>query len=158
MPPAIGVLVVTRRVALTGLCGERTIVRMRIVVDTNAVIAVALDEPEKPWLIEVTEQAELAAPAVLPYEVGNALSAMVKRNRLTPDEAAQAWRAIRRIPVELLDVDVAEALELAMARGIYAYDAYVLQCAAKTASPLLTLDRAMKRAAETLKIALLEKP
>jgi predicted nucleic acid-binding protein len=131
---------------------------MRIVVDTNAVIAVALDEPEKPWLIELTEQAELAAPAVLPYEVGNALSAMVKRNRLTPDEAAQAWRVVRRIPVELLDVDVAEALELAMARGIYAYDAYVLQCAAKASCPLLTLDRAMKRAAETLKIALLEKP
>lgn len=118
----------------------------------------ALDEPDKPWLIEVTEGATLTAPAILPYEMGNALSAMVKRNRLTPEEASKAWQVIQRISVELVEVDIHEALQLAMRQSIYAYDAYFLQCAKMFRCPLLTLDRVMARAGKALKIRLVEKP
>ena len=40
--------------------------------------------------------------------------------------------------------------------NIYAYDAYFLECANSLRSPLLTLDRGMKRIAEEMGIALLE--
>ena len=148
----------TRGKVLTGHGLNRTIVRMKILADTNAFLAVALDEPEKSWLIEVTDGVELAAPAVLPYEVGNALSAMVKRKRLGAAQAAEAWEIIRRVSVELVAVDVGEALRMALSQGLYAYDAYFLQSAANLNCPLLTLDRAMRRVAKSLKIDLLEQP
>ena len=60
---------------------------MRVLADTNVFLAVALNEPEKLWLLQLTQGVELVAPAVLPYELGNALSALVKRKRLTAGEA-----------------------------------------------------------------------
>lgn len=131
---------------------------MMILADTNTFLAVALDEPEKAWLLEATKGAELAAPAVLPYEVGNALSALVKRGRLDADHAAAAWRVVQRIPVDWVDVDIAASLLLAAKQGIYAYDAYFLQCAVQLRCPLLTLDRTMMRVAKALKIQLVEMP
>jgi len=58
---------------------------MNIVSDTNIFLAVALNEPEKANIIQLTAKANAISPEILPYEVGNALSAMVKRNRLTKD-------------------------------------------------------------------------
>jgi predicted nucleic acid-binding protein len=129
-----------------------------MLADTNAFLAVALDEPEKSWLLQATKGVELAAPAVLPYEVGNALSALVKRKRLGADEAAEAWQVIQSIPVELVEVDIPASLLLAAEQGIYAYDAYFLQCAMLLKCPLLTLDRAMASVARAMRIKLVEKP
>ncbi len=131
---------------------------MRCLADTNAFLAVAMDEPEKPWLVEVTQGADLAAPTALPYEIGNALSALVKRGRLRPTQAVEIWDVIGNVPVELIEVDIRLALELSVRFGIYAYDAYFLQCALQLRCPLLTLDRAMRRVARQLNISLLEKP
>lgn len=129
---------------------------MMILADTNTFLAVALDEPEKPRLLEVTQGAQLVAPAVLPYEIGNALSALVKRGRLDAGEATAVWRVVQHIPVELVNVDVAASVRLAAEQDIYAYDAYFLQCAVQLKHPLLTLDRNMMRVAKALKIKLVE--
>lgn len=47
-------------------------------------------------------------------------------------------------------------LSLAHQAGLYAYDAYVLDCASRHAAPLLTLDRGLKQAAKDIGIRLLE--
>jgi len=60
---------------------------MNIVSDTNIFLAVALDEPEKDSIIQLTSDLDAIAPEILPYEVGNALSAMIKRQQITHDEA-----------------------------------------------------------------------
>jgi predicted nucleic acid-binding protein len=129
-----------------------------MVADTNTFLAVALDEPEKLWLVRVTQRHDLVAPAVLPYEVGNALSALVRRKMLKVDEVASVWDAIGAVPVELAPVDVRAATVLAAEHGIYAYDAYFLQCAIEGRCSLLTLDEGMKRVARELGITLVENP
>lgn len=129
---------------------------MKVVADTNIFLAAALDEPEKPRIIELTAGAEILAPEILPYEIGNALSAMVKRRRLTPEQARATLAGTRKVPVRLVAVDIGQALELATDRGIYAYDAYFLTCARTLSHPLLTLDAKMKQVAAQLKITLLE--
>ena len=129
---------------------------MKIVVDTNAFLAVSLDEPEKKWLIEATDGHDLVAPAVLPHEIGNALSSLVRRKLLTEAQLAAAWDAAAAVPVELAPVDARAALLLAGHFRIFAYDAYFLQCALETKSPLLTLDRGMKHVAKLLDITLVE--
>lgn len=125
---------------------------MHILADTNILLAVVLDEPERQRIVELTVGAEVFAPEILPYEIGNALSALVKRGRLTGGQAMAALAAARRIPVRLVAVDVAGALQLATECGIYAYDAYVLQCARALSYPLLTLDTRMRQVAAELKI------
>ena len=87
------------------------------------------------------------APEILPYEIGNAVSAMVKRRKLSPVEALKAEKLARRIPVRLVSVDVQASLQLALIHNIYAYDAYFLRCAQVYSRPLITLDRRMKQVA-----------
>lgn len=129
---------------------------MKIVADTNTFLAVALDEPEKNWLIEVTDGHDLVAPAALPFEIGNALSSLVRRKIVTEAQLAAAWDAAAAVPVELAAVDARASLLLAGHFRIYAYDAYFLQCSLETKAPLLTLDRGMKRVAKELDITLVE--
>ena len=129
---------------------------MKIVADTNTFLAVALNEPERDWLIQATDGHDLVAPAVLPYEIGNALSSLVRRDVVTERQLAAAWDATAAVPVELATIDPRAALLLAGHFRIYAYDAYFLQCALETKSPLLTLDQGMKRVAKQLDIKLVE--
>jgi len=129
---------------------------MNIVSDTNIFLAVVLDEPEKNNIIQLTSKANAISPEVLPYEVGNALSAMVKRNKLTKDEALLAFEGIKSIPVRLVSIDIRQALKLALAYNIYAYDAYFLQCAKQLSCPLITLDKRMKQVAYDLNIEVVE--
>jgi predicted nucleic acid-binding protein len=75
---------------------------MNIIVDTNIFLAVALDEPEKQLIIDLTVEVDAVSPEILPYEIGNALSAMVKRKQLTAEEALFAERATNRIPARLV--------------------------------------------------------
>lgn len=129
---------------------------MNIIVDTNILIAVAFDEPEKQHIIDLTIDATLIAPEILLYEAGNALSAMVKRHQISSDEAIQAFDIIQTIPIRLVRVDILTSLGLALDHNIYAYDAYFLQSARKLSCPLLSLDKRMNQVAESLGIKLLE--
>lgn len=129
---------------------------MKIVADTNTFMAVALDQPERDWLTAVTKECHLIAPFVLPYEIGNALSALVKRKVVAGEQAPLVWDAVQKIPVELVRVDIRAALVLAVRFNIYAYDAYFLQCALDQRSPLLSLDKRVKRVAADLNIHLWE--
>ena len=86
---------------------------MKIIADTNIFIAVALDEPEKDRIIRLTEGHDLVAPEVLPFEIGNALTAMMKKNTLKKEEVASAWDIIQEIPVDLRQTDIKSALNIA---------------------------------------------
>jgi predicted nucleic acid-binding protein len=129
---------------------------MKIIADTNIFIAVALNEPEKKIIINLTEGHDLVAPEVLPFEIGNALTAMVKRKTLLTDEAVLAWDAIQNIPVDLRRINIVAALKISMQHNTYAYDAYFLECALNQRSPLLTLDRQMKEIATKIGIQIME--
>jgi predicted nucleic acid-binding protein len=129
---------------------------MKIVADTSAFLAVVLAEAQRDWVIETTAGHELLAPAVLPYEVGNALTAMLKRRVLQAHELAAAWDAIEQIPVELRAVDLRAALEIAGHLSLYAYDAYFLECALRHGAPLLTLDHGLRHAADQLRVVVIE--
>ncbi len=125
---------------------------MDVVSDTNIFLAVALDEPEKDDIIQLTMETNAVAPEILPYEMGNALTAMVKRKQLTHDEALSAYNAADSIPVRLVPANIPKALKLALHYNIYAYDAFFLQCAISLSSPLITLDKRMKKVAHDLNI------
>lgn len=133
-----------------------TIVLMKITADTNTFIAVALNEPEKADIIQLTKGHDLIAPDVLPFEIGNALTAMKKKGALKKGEVISAWEVVQKIPVDLRQTNIKSALKLAADFNIYAYDAYFLECAINLRSQLITLDLGMKRVALKLGITVLE--
>lgn len=131
-----------------------------IVVDTSSLIAILLGEATKDRLVELTEGQTLIAPRSLQWEIPNAFSAMFKRKppRLTLEEAKEALRIYRSIPVRFVDVDLERATEIAHELDIYAYDAFMLAVAERHRAPLLSLDRRCNDAARRLGITVLEVP
>ena len=119
-----------------------------LVADTSTIIAVIANEPEKPLLIAKTHGYELFAPHSLYWEIGNAFSAMIKRGRITLEQATTAIKIYERIPLTLVDVDLKQALEIVGKHKVYAYDAYMIVCALNRSCPLLTLDGGLAYAAK----------
>jgi predicted nucleic acid-binding protein len=129
---------------------------MTLVVDTSVILAVILNEPTKAVLIRLTTGADLIAPLSLHWEIGNALSAMLKRNRITEAEAQQALVEYQKIPLRFVDVPLDAALQIVAQHLIYAYDAYFIVCARHQSSALITLDGGLQTVARTAQISLVE--
>jgi predicted nucleic acid-binding protein len=129
---------------------------MELVIDTSAIIAVIANEPIKPALIEATAGATLLAPASVPWEIGNAFSAMLKRGRITLDQAREALAAYEAIPIRFVQVELEAAIRLSSELGIYAYDAYLIAAAQSQRCPLLTLDGGLVHAAVKKGVPLVE--
>ena len=129
---------------------------MDIVVDASAIIAVIANEASKSDIIRVTQGATLIAPASIHWEIANAFSAMFKQNRLTLEEAVNALAIYQQIPVRFVEVELEASLQIAQQLNIYAYDAYLLRCAQKHKAPLLSLDKALLRVAQQLKLQVIE--
>ena len=94
--------------------------------------------------------------ASLHWEVGNAISAMFRRRRITLEKAQQAIRSYEKIVFRFIDVDLGQSLELPDRLELYAYDAYVLACALTLRSPLITLDTKLSAAAPLVGVHVLE--
>ncbi len=129
---------------------------MEVVIDASVLIAVITNEDEKEKLVVLTSEAELIAPLSVHWEIGNAFSSLLKRKRVTLEEALEAIDIYLQIPVRFVEVELTESLELADELGLYAYDAYLIRCAAKYRLPLLTLDGKLAQAAKKKKIQVLE--
>ncbi len=129
---------------------------MKLIVDTSVIIAVIANEPEKPALIAATRGFELVAPLSLHWEIGNAFSAMMKRNRITLQEAEAAIEIYRQIPLSFVDVDLKQSLELSHRLKIYAYDTYLIACALTQNCALLTLDSGLSYAAKAAGVTVVE--
>lgn len=80
-----------------------------LAADTSTVIAVIANEPEKPFLIAKTRGYDLIAPRSLYWEIDNAFSAMIKRARITLEQANAAMAIYEQIPINLIDIDLKQA-------------------------------------------------
>jgi predicted nucleic acid-binding protein len=98
---------------------------MDIVIDTSALIAVIVEEPER-TKIKLTREDSLIGSGSIPWVIG------VSRT------------------------DFLNALRLSKEINMYAYDAYLLDCAIRYKSPLLTLDRKLIAAAKNINVDALE--
>jgi predicted nucleic acid-binding protein len=127
-----------------------------IVIDTSAILAVLLDEPEKQAVVDATMRSAVCAPASLRWEVGNAATAGVKRHRLTTERARQLVSDFEQVKIRELAIDILRAVDLGLELGIYAYDAYILEAARSSGFPLLALDGPIRRNAKKLGLFLVE--
>lgn len=129
---------------------------MEIVVDTSAILAVIVNEPERDNIIKLVSGNTLIGPGAIPWEIGNAFSAMLKRNRITIEAAQNGMTIFQTIRIRYVSTDFANVLNLVNTTKIYAYDAYFLDCAMRLKSPLLTLDQRLKNLAKSHSLIVLE--
>lgn len=129
---------------------------MDIVIDTSALIAVIAGEPERAKIIEITSGNTLIGPGSVPWEIGNAFSAMFKQKRLSLAEAEKGISIFNSIPIRYIETDFVSVLNISKQAAIYAYDAYFLDCATRQKAPLLTLDQRLKACAIDLNIKTVE--
>jgi predicted nucleic acid-binding protein len=59
------------------------------------------------------------------------------------EQAIEAIEVYQEISLEIVEINLKEAVRLAGKYNIYAYDAYILQCAIEHNLPLISLDQNM---------------
>jgi predicted nucleic acid-binding protein len=103
---------------------------------------------------------EAIAPAIWPFEVGNALLAGEKRQRVTVAQVTSLLRRIANLPISVDPVQIDHAfqqiLPLARQTQLTEYDAAYFELALRLSLPLATLDVRLQQAAKGAGILLLK--
>jgi predicted nucleic acid-binding protein len=130
---------------------------LSVVVDSNLLVALALNDPRAPMVDQRLREAgaageTLRAPDLLRYEAANALTRAVVAGHLEASRVAAAWARISRIEVTLHPLgdgpDVV-ALALRLQRSS-AYDAAYVALAQSLDAELWSLDGPLARNAAGL--------
>jgi predicted nucleic acid-binding protein len=129
-----------------------------VVVDASLLAAIALTEPQSKTVSEALQRwsdsgDELHAPALLPFEVGSALTKAVSRGEIATEDAGEAWLGLQHLPITFHDMhaEVPEMIETASAlRRRSAYHAAYLVLAKRLGAEFFTLDGSLYRNAAEL--------
>lgn len=119
-----------------------------IVIDASCILEFLLNQESKDFVTQKVGSLNLIAPQCLPYEVGNAVSKLMKRKLITIFEGTVVYHEFVRIPFRFVEPDIPEALMIAGNTNFYAYDAYYISIAKRLGLPLFTLDENMKSNAQ----------
>jgi predicted nucleic acid-binding protein len=129
---------------------------MDILLDASAIMAIILNEPNRGKVINLTQNATLLSPEVIPFEIGNALISLLKKHKISEKEVLEAYKKFTTIPLRIIKVEMEKALKIACKYNIYAYDAYYLETAYRLKLPLITFDGPMKKVGLDLNLNILE--
>ncbi len=129
---------------------------MSLIIDTSVILAILLNEPEKQKILLITAGQELIIPGSVHWEIGNALSALFKRNRVTIKQAKEVLMMYHQIPFRVVQPRLIDSLIVAERHKIYAYDAYILECAISLRFPLVTLDSQLSGIAKSIGLEIKE--
>jgi predicted nucleic acid-binding protein len=118
-----------------------------VVVDASALAAVLFGEAKSREVEERVSGAEMVAPTLLPYELGNTC---LKKMAQTPDRRQQLREALgfySRVRIQEVAVPASEVTPLAESAKLSFYDASYLWLSRTLDIPLVTLDRRLAAAA-----------
>lgn len=129
---------------------------MKVILDTSVVIALITSQKERKSILKMIGGYDFICSESVCPEIGNAVSAMFKRNRITLNEGIEIVKEFQNIEFEMVPLHLSRSIEISHKFSIYAYDAYVMECAERLKSPLVTLDCRMKEVARNLGITVIE--
>lgn len=119
----------------------------RVVCDASAVVAVLLDSgSDGKWATTQLADADLFAPALLPYECANIVRRQELSGAISSDQAAQAHADLLDLAVELWPYELLSTRAWELRANLSSYDAAYVALAENLAVPLVTLDRRIARA------------
>lgn len=90
-------------------------------------------------------------PSLVPYEIGNTLVILARKNFITKKDAVRKFKSICSIPtLNIQEIDRDRALDMAIELEITLYDASYLVLALEANSPLVTADRELYEKGKTI--------
>ena len=133
------------------------------VIDNSVVMAWCFNDEEDDYddaVLESLEVAEALAPSVWPLEVGNALLAAERKQRLNQAASVRFLALLCALPIrveqESPDRMLKEIVALAREQKLSTYDASYLDLAMRCDLPLATKDTALAEAARRCGLSLFE--
>ena len=117
------------------------------VVDASALGALLFGEPEAERVARSLKDADLAAPALLPFEIANICLTKLRRHPDAREALLAGFRLLPRMAIRTVEVDQEEVLALAERSGLTVYDASYLWLSRRLGVDLMTLDRQLAAAA-----------
>jgi predicted nucleic acid-binding protein len=132
------------------------------VLDASVALAWCFKDERTPYtaaiLAALTEDGATALVApIWPREVANTLLVAERRSRITHAEATQFLSLLSCLPISLTEPSPGDVFDFGFERArqwsLTAYDAAYLDLALREAVPLVTLDAALRRAAEAAGVA-----
>jgi predicted nucleic acid-binding protein len=122
-------------------------VNERVVCDASAVAAALLDSgSDGRWATAQLADADLFAPALLPYECANVIRRAELRGAIGHDQAAQAHGDLLDLAIDLWPYDVLATRVWELRANLSSYDAAYIALAEILDVPFVTLDRRIRRA------------
>lgn len=119
-----------------------------IVIDSSCVLSFLLNQEGSKKVVSIVGENQLVAPSCLPFEIGNAISKLIKRKLISVYEGVSVFHEFARIPIRLIEPDIPNSIVIAGESESYAYDCYYLNIASQMVLPLFTYDDKMKETAE----------
>jgi predicted nucleic acid-binding protein len=92
----------------------------------------------------IVADSELVAPTCLSFEIGNAISKLIRRNLISAFDGVAIFHEFAKIPTRLIEPDIPNSIVIADETKSYAYDSYYINLAKQYSFPLFTLDQNMK--------------
>jgi predicted nucleic acid-binding protein len=117
------------------------------VVDASALAALLFGEPEGEHVAVRLAGEHLVAPPLIAFELA---SVCLKKLRRHPQQRAAlmaGFAMFDRISIENVEIDQANAIQLAETHGLSSYDAAYLWLARALAAELVTLDKRLQSVA-----------
>jgi predicted nucleic acid-binding protein len=114
------------------------------------------DETEEVHEFVMQKTAEIAVPAIFWTEVANGLLVGERRGRSTEEWTARCLEMLWDLPIREVPMAPEKVLGMARRHGLTAYDAGYLHLAVELGgSPLMTVDKRLRAAANELKLPLI---
>ncbi len=110
-------------------------------------------------LLDRLKTEEAFVPTLWAYEVGNVLLMAQRRKRITEAQGRRFTQLLESLPISISDSHLvslwSSAVVVARAHDLSVYDGTYLDLAMREGMPLATRDRALRRAARKLGVAVL---
>ncbi|MEE2715835.1 MAG: type II toxin-antitoxin system VapC family toxin [SAR324 cluster bacterium] len=131
------------------------------VLDCSVTLAWCFQDETNPYADDVLERLNLESavvPSLWPLEVSNVLLVGIRKKRLEPPDARRFFSLLAGLQIEIdsqtHQYASQQIFELGLQWQLSSYDSAYLELALRKNCPLATADRALKKAATALGVAL----
>jgi len=134
---------------------------LSFVLDTSVTMAWLFEDEATPTteaILDRLKEEEALVPTLWTYEVGNVLLMAERRNRITEAQGRRFTQLLESLPIHISDPHLKSlwnnAIVVAREHGLSVYDGTYLDLAMREGIPLATRDKALRKAAKKLGIAI----
>ncbi|TAM90501.1 MAG: PIN domain-containing protein [Jatrophihabitans sp.] len=119
----------------------------RLVCDSSAVVALLVDSgADGGWAAAALAAADLAAPALMPFEAANVIRRLEHAGRISPDQGAQAHHDLLDLAIEQWPYEPLAPRARELGRNLTTHDASYVALAELLGAALVSLDRRLRGA------------